>query len=105
MLIPDSRLPLRKKRLLLHLIQLVHQGLQRRARVVQRECLETRREYRHKARVVSRPVIGRGVQRHEGGAEVVPGSPRQPPEMMHIEVLPGLGVIALKRWEVIVFLV
>jgi hypothetical protein len=62
-LIPDSRLPLRKKRLLLHLIQLVHQGLERRARVVQREGLQTRREHRHEAGVVSRPVIGRGVQR------------------------------------------
>ena len=35
-LIPAFRLPLRKKRLLLHLIQLVHQGLERRARVVER---------------------------------------------------------------------
>ena len=55
--------------------------------------------------MVSRPVISRGMQHYEGGTEVMPGSPRQAPEMVHIEVLPGLSVIALKGWEVILLLV
>src|SRR5262249_3666441 len=104
-LIPTSHLLLPKKRLLLYLIQLIHQGLERGARVVQRQRLQTLREHWHEACVLSRPAIGRSVQRNKDGAEVVPGSPRQPLEMVHIEVTQGLNVIALKRRKVIFLLV
>src|SRR5215471_6918561 len=105
MLILTSRLTLRKKRLLLHLIQLVHQGLECYTGVVQRQCLQTCREHRHEVGVVSRPVIGCGVQCNKGGAEVVPGSPRRSSEIVHMKVLQGLGIITLKWWEVILLVV